>query len=261
MLYWSDISTRDVHCCNMTAGTSRRMHISGGSGGVSGGHQHQHPKTKTQGAAVFDSKPTGIALFSSTRQPTSSSTNISSACLVNNGNCSHLCLISSTPPNYATCACPTGVRLRADGRSCPQSPDTVLLLARRTDIRRISLDTADYTSVTVPLGGSGGEKRSAARHINVLDYDPVEGRIYWADDELRLIRRAFLNGSQVETIVSTELYHPDGVAVDWLSRNLYFTDAGTDRIEVVRLDGSARKTLINEGLEKPRAIVLHPIEG
>ena len=39
----------------------------------------------------------------------------------------------------------------------------------------------------------------------------------------------------------TEVEHPDGVAVDWVARNLYWTDTGTDRIEVARLTGTFRK--------------------
>ena len=39
----------------------------------------------------------------------------------------------------------------------------------------------------------------------------------------------------------TEVEHPDGVAVDWVARNLYWTDTGTDRIEVARLTGAFRK--------------------
>ena len=38
-------------------------------------------------------------------------------CGSNNGGCSHLCLMSPTAPYYR-CACPTGIRLLADNRSC-----------------------------------------------------------------------------------------------------------------------------------------------
>ena len=55
--------------------------------------------------------------------------------------------------------------------------------------------------------------------------------------------------------------NPDGVAVDWVSRNLFWTDTGTDRIEVSRLDGSSRRVIISEGLNEPRAIVVDPFNG
>ena len=64
-----------------------------------------------------------------------------------------------------------------------------------------------------------------------------------------------------ETIVSTEVDNPDGIAVDWVARNVYWTDTGTDRIEVARLNGTSRKVLISEHLDEPRAIVLDPMGG
>lgn len=99
------------------------------------------------------------------------------------------------------------------------------------------------------------------RHAIAIDYDPVEGYVYWTDDEVRAIRRSRLDGSDAHTLVSAEVEHPDGLAIDWIARNLYWTDTGTDRIEVTRLNGSARRILISEGLSEPRAIVLDPVNG
>ena len=65
----------------------------------------------------------------------------------------------------------------------------------------------------------------------------------------------------VEVLVSSEVKHPDGVAVDWVARNLYWTDTGTDRIEVSKLNGMSRKVLISENLDEPRAITLDPTNG
>lgn len=62
-------------------------------------------------------------------------------------------------------------------------------------------------------------------------------------------------------MISTEVYHPDGIAIDWIARNMYWTDTGTDRIEVARLNGTSRKILITENLDEPRAIILDPPEG
>jgi hypothetical protein len=56
-----------------------------------------------------------------------------------------------------------------------------------------------------------------------------------------VLQRAQLDGSCQENVTVTEVEHPDGVAVDWVARNLYWTDTGTDRIEVARLTGAFRK--------------------
>ncbi|XP_070568538.1 low-density lipoprotein receptor-related protein 6-like isoform X1 [Ptychodera flava] len=222
-LFWTDWHTRSIHSCHKLTGNDRKI-------------VHEE---------IFS--PMDIHVFSSVRQPTGVS-----PCGTNNGGCSHLCLMSPTPPGYS-CACPTGVRLLKDGATCADGSKEILLLARRIDLRRISLDTPDYTDVVLQLDN--------IKHTIAVDYDPVDGYIYWTDDEVRAIRRAAMDGSGGEYIVQREVDHPDGIAVDWISRNLYWTDTGTDRIEVARLNGTSRKILISEDLDEPRAIALDPSSG
>ena len=132
-------------------------------------------------------------------------------------------------------------------------PQKFLLLVRRKDIRRISLDTEDHTDVVLPLTG--------IRHAVAIDFDPVDKFIYWTDNEQLQIRRARMNGTGAEVVASVEVQHPEGIAVDWVSRNLYWTDTGMDRIEISRLNGSSRRVLVSTGLDEPRAIALDPSNG
>lgn len=67
--------------------------------------------------------------------------------------------------------------------------------------------------------------------------------------------------SEQETIVEVEVINPDGIAIDWVSRNVFWTDTGTDRIEVARLTGAARRVIISDNLDEPRAIVVDPVNG
>ena len=53
----------------------------------------------------------------------------------------------------------------------------------------------------------------------------------------------------------------DGLAVDSISRLLVYTDAGTDTITLLSLDGTKQKVVINSGLDQPRAIELDPLNG
>ena len=59
--------------------------------------------------------------------------------------------------------------------------------------------------------------------------------------------------------VLSSLDTPTGLAVDWATKKLYWTDHGTSRIEVANYDGSYRSLLVWEGLDKPRDIVVDPI--
>ena len=54
---------------------------------------------------------------------------------------------------------------------------------------------------------------------------------------------------------------PDGMAIDTISRLVYYTDTGLDIVAVMTLDGSHHFTLVTEDMSEPRAIVLHPAKG
>ena len=81
-----------------------------------------------------------------------------------------------------------------------------------------------------------------------------------------------MNGSALEHVIEHGLNYPEGMAVDWVARNLYWADPGfgghkvdtarssIGRIEMSRMDGSSRKVLIWKDVE-PRAIALDPPKG
>lgn len=54
------------------------------------------------------------------------------------------------------------------------------------------------------------------------------------------------------------LVSPAGISFDWATDKIYWTDAGTDRIEVAHSNGNMRSLLIWEELDKPRDIVVDP---
>lgn len=63
------------------------------------------------------------------------------------------------------------------------------------EIRGVDIDNPYYNyiiSFTVP----------DIDNVTVVDYDAVEQRIYWSDVRTQTIKRAFINGTGVETIVS-----------------------------------------------------------
>ncbi|KAK4886602.1 hypothetical protein RN001_002873 [Aquatica leii] len=210
---------------------------------------HVYDKNSSQNSKEFihsDFVPMDIHIWDSRRQPLTQQ-----PCENNNGGCSHLCLLAPYPPGYS-CACPIGTKL-VNNLTCTQGPQELLILARRTDICIVYLDSADYTHKILPLNN--------IKYTIAVDYDPVDGFIYWTDDNVKKIRKAHLNGTEQSDIIVTEIFHPDGIAIDWVARNIYWTDTGTDRIEVARLDGKHRNVVIFDGLAEPRAIAVAPQLG
>ncbi|XP_078803799.1 low-density lipoprotein receptor-related protein 1 isoform X7 [Oryzias latipes] len=166
--------------------------------------------------------------------------------------CSHLCLINYN--QTFSCACPHLMKLGPDKRTCYESRQ-FLLYARQIEIRGVDIDNPYYNyiiSFTVP----------DIDNVTVVDYDALEHRIYWSDVRTQTIKRAFINGTGVETVVSADLPNTHGLAVDWVSRNLFWTsyDANKKQINVARLDGSFKNAVI-QGLDKPHCLVLHPTLG
>lgn len=52
-----------------------------------------------------------------------------------------------------------------------------------------------------------------------------------------------------------------GIAVDWLGRNIYWTDSRLDAVQVAKLNGSQKRTLVSSNLGNPRAIIVDPPNG
>ena len=198
--------------------------------------------------------PMDIKVFEPMRQDH----NMTSACLKNNGGCSHLCLAADNAQKFS-CACPRGIRL-IDDKNCAKNCDEILVVALRTGIRTISLDTPDFSDIEVPMAKIFPDleiEQEAEDELSIVavDFDPVNGSIYWTD-QTRGINRINPDGTENYPLVTSQVFNPDGIAVDYFGRNLFWTDTITDRIEVTKLDGSHRKILLSHDLDEPRDLSL-----
>ncbi|XP_036423801.1 pro-epidermal growth factor [Colossoma macropomum] len=164
------------------------------------------------------------------------------------GGCSQVCVTLS--PGRWECECQPGYQLQPDGQQCKATgPPAFLLFANGVDIRRVSMDGSGSRTLLEDPEGS----------LRAVDYDPVQSMVYFASTERKQIERISMDGRSRELLLSTGLdSSPEGLALDWVNRKLYWTDRGSSSIRRSGLDGQDREMLIFEKLLKPRGIAVHP---
>ncbi|XP_041086204.1 very low-density lipoprotein receptor-like [Polyodon spathula] len=207
-------------------------------------------------------------------------------CQEGNAGCSHLCV--DLPWGFV-CDCPEGMRLVRDTQcedideclepdvcsqlcvnlngthrcECHQgylkSPKTGECIARGREamvvfscdsgIRLLDPSTGKYREISGSLAGAGA-----------IAADIPGNALYWGAPKLGSIYRTAQEGAAVTTPVLNGVGSPQGVAVDWVHRLLYWTDSLARSVNVASLDGDRRKVLIG-GLSEPWGVAVQPLSG
>ncbi|XP_066922141.1 low-density lipoprotein receptor-related protein 5-like [Clytia hemisphaerica] len=87
-------------------------------------------------------------------------------------------------------------------------------------------------------------------------FDYEDDVIFTSDLRLSEIVRMHPNGSNKEVIANGS--RSDGLAWDWVNERLYWTEYVTDTIRRYSPNNQSGEILVDQGLEKPLAIVLNP---
>ena len=99
-----------------------------------------------------------------------------------------------------------------------------LYLFSHAEIRGISLNPMNKEDVMQPLG--------AIRDCSSVDFHFNSSLLYFADDRTNTISQVSRVGTDKKNIIDSELRRPQGLAVDWVAGNVFWTDSGNDVIEV-----------------------------
>lgn len=172
------------------------------------------------------------------------------------GICSQKCLARGS--RYK-CSCLSGYLLAEDAFTCKSTDPGVphVIFSNRHELRGVDLHTFNVKSFI-----------SSLKNTIALDFYHVNSNvgdmIFWTDviDD-KIYRGLVVGGSlnNIEVVVQTGLSTAEGLAVDWIGENLYWVESNLDQIEVARLNGSFRRTLVAGDMESPRAIAVDPRDG
>ncbi|XP_009473163.1 PREDICTED: prolow-density lipoprotein receptor-related protein 1-like [Nipponia nippon] len=167
--------------------------------------------------------------------------------------CSQTCL--NAPGSYS-CGCLPGYLLEPDGRVCKLGgPEPMLLVAVQSELLSCGLRSG-HEEVLLPTDKD--------RVVFSLDYDLVERKIFWMDLATESIRWQDFDLGKKGTLVKG--VRSDCIAVDWLGRNLYWTDGAAGQVLATRLGAAWRGipeyTVVMDGdLDRPHSLVLQPLAG
>ena len=132
-------------------------------------------------------------------------------------------------------------------------PSGFLLYSERHGIHKISVDT--YKGFhRLPFHNA-----ESVTYLRTLYND---SSVFWVNkglNEEETINRAFLNGSGYKAIIKTGLAEVQGLAIDWMAKNIYWAQRMPARIEAARVDGSHRRVLVyNKEMVNPHLIMVNP---
>ena len=94
------------------------------------------------------------------------------------------------------------------------------------------------------------------------DYHYREKRVYWTDSDNKGIYEAEL-GSKTShrKLVNGAISAGDGIAIDWVYDNIYWSNLARQTICVTSLQDGHSTDVIDKDLEKPRSIAVYPAQG
>uniref|UniRef100_A0A8D8SCE1 Low-density lipoprotein receptor-related protein 1 n=2 Tax=Cacopsylla melanoneura TaxID=428564 RepID=A0A8D8SCE1_9HEMI len=187
--------------------------------------------------------------------------------------CSQICIekkINKTEKTFS-CHCAEGyhmVHTRNKTTQCVADGNAALLLIADANFQVIDPYATRFKGEKSPLD----LETTRIYSVDLIYNNANSVMVFWVDRHAKVIKMASMTNNnvtrvkretKVETILSN-LQDPRGVAVDWVGRNLYWTDAGvrgSNNIMVSTLEGRKKRTLLKTGLNEPYDIALEPLSG
>lgn len=153
-----------------------------------------------------------------------------------------------------TCSCDAGYLLDTDKKTCKVEEnlqDMRVYVSNRNRIYWSDHKLENWRTFA-----------AAVENAIAIAWDSITDRIFWSDIREKKIYSANRNGTNITVFVGDGLDITEGIALDWVGRNLYWVDSALNTIEVANLeDPSHRTLLVHENVSQPRGIAVDPRKG
>ncbi|KAI6657916.1 Low-density lipoprotein receptor-related protein [Oopsacas minuta] len=199
------------------------------------------------------SKPGALHLSHMSTQP------IQHICAVNNGGCSHLCLLGKPNSvgdvqNYV-CECPVHMKLSSDQRNCELRKTYLIVL---TEFYILALNKHPHVmDEAIPVG--------TLYNTQYISFDQLDNTVYWVNhvsSNNSVIMSFGLNRGEMfpKTIanVSTVESQLFSFQIDWVGKLAMWTRTDGNSIEFTRLDNTLSGYLFYNTTFQPRALAADP---
>ncbi|XP_077987654.1 low-density lipoprotein receptor-related protein 6-like [Glandiceps talaboti] len=194
-------------------------------------------------------KPAALAFYDVTRQPPHEN-----MCAVDNGGCDQLCI--STPDiNSDHCLCTAGYVMDSNGTCVKDThliPGHKLIIADSVDICSSPVNLADVQDL------SGLLTCFLQASVSSFDYDFQQEMLYVYMPYDAAIKRVRLRENEIFETIHENIQDVGGIAVDWISATLYWTETMNNKIMISRLDGLYKSIIAD--VDNPLAIGVHPLK-
>ncbi|XP_019854787.1 PREDICTED: uncharacterized protein LOC100641362, partial [Amphimedon queenslandica] len=168
------------------------------------------------------------------------------------GKCSQLCAVSNSSQRGYICSCLEHYTLQSDGLSCrANAPYPLLLYAEGDSIMSYDALTHQSKSIySLPVDSENS--------IDLFVYGYSSQVIYYINETRSLISSVSFETRET-LVISSSIGRVEGLAFDWVSGNLYFTDSIMGWIGLYHVS-SGHVTPVLQSLPHPRAVVVFPEE-
>ncbi|KAK7474594.1 hypothetical protein BaRGS_00034178 [Batillaria attramentaria] len=258
-LYWVD-SDRETVESILFDGTDRKVMVTDPDTsffGIALFKQNGVLKVYEEGKApvsfTLGNIPYGIVMYDDSQQPGDSGP-------CDNAGCEHMCVLD--PISGPFCICGNGYNLSADGKHCEFGKQFV----HPSHLYAIGVAICQYPA-NIPDMSLENVTLTSQCFLNdrygylALTFDARENMLYYSGNFTNTISAIPLEVGANAKVVAGGTGVVKGLALDWMTGNLYWTDSTNGYIKVARKDGAFQRVLLDKDVNNPLGIAVHPARG